>query len=79
MIDQVVAKGSALQAALERAQSLAGAAPLPIALTKRSLAKGLAEALEQERDLQTMLFLSADHAEGVEAFMEKRRPVFRGL
>ncbi|MBV8524962.1 MAG: enoyl-CoA hydratase/isomerase family protein [Acetobacteraceae bacterium] len=78
LIDQVVPNGRALEAALQRAQMFAAAAPLPVALTKRWLAQGLAEALERERDLQTMLFLSADHAEGVEAFMQKRKPFFKG-
>jgi 2-(1,2-epoxy-1,2-dihydrophenyl)acetyl-CoA isomerase len=63
---------------LRRAKTFADAAPLPVALTKGLLADGLDLALERERELQSMLFLTADHAEGREAFLAKRRPVFKG-
>lgn len=76
LVDHVVPKGEALAKAQEIAGFLARQAPLPIALTKRMLAEGLDAALERERDWQTMCFLSADHAEGRAAFMEKRSPVF---
>jgi enoyl-CoA hydratase/carnithine racemase len=76
LVDHVVPKGEALAKAQELAAFLAQQAPLPIALTKRMLAEGLDAALERERDWQTMCFLSADHAEGRAAFLEKRSPVF---
>jgi enoyl-CoA hydratase/carnithine racemase len=78
LIDHVVPKGGALDLALQRAKTFADAAPLPVALTKGLLADGLDLALERERELQSMLFLTADHAEGRDAFLAKRRPVFKG-
>ena len=45
-------------------------------MTKSFLAQGLAEALEWERNVQSMLFLTEDHAEGKAAFLEKRPPRF---
>ncbi len=78
LIDHVVAAGAALGFARDRAAALAGGAPLPLALTRRLLAEGLDAALEQERDLQSTLFLTEDHREGRDAFLAKRRPVFRG-
>ena len=45
-------------------------------MTKSRLAAGLAEALEWERKVQSMLFLTPDHAEGKAAFLEKRAPRF---
>jgi 2-(1,2-epoxy-1,2-dihydrophenyl)acetyl-CoA isomerase len=78
LVDHVVATGSALGFARDRARLFADAAPLPLALTKRLLAEGLDSALEQERDLQSTLFLTEDHREGRDAFLTKRRPVFRG-
>ena len=79
MIDHVVAPGTTLQAALERAKLFHAAAPLPVAMTKQYLAAGLDAALEWERDTQSMLFLTADHAEGRAAFLGKRSPIFGGV
>lgn len=42
----------------------------------QSLSLSLQEEFEQEATLQAHLFLSADHAEGVRAFLEKRPPRF---
>jgi enoyl-CoA hydratase/carnithine racemase len=78
LVDHVVASGTAVAFARDRAQVLAGTAPLPVALTKRLLAEGLDAALDQERDLQSTLFLTEDHREGREAFLAKRKPAFRG-
>ena len=78
MIDHVVAPGTALQAALERATLFEAAASLPGAMTKQYLAAGLDAALEWERDIQSTLFLTADHAEGKAAFLGKRAPSFSG-
>jgi 2-(1,2-epoxy-1,2-dihydrophenyl)acetyl-CoA isomerase len=78
LVDHVVPKGAALDFALQRARAFADAAPLPVALTKGLLSEGLDEALERERELQSMLFLTADHAEGRDAFLAKRRPIFKG-
>jgi len=78
LIDHVVPKGAALDVALQRARAFADAAPLPLALTKGLLAEGLDAALDRERELQSMLFVTADHAEGRDAFLAKRRPVFKG-
>ena len=78
MVDHVVPSGTALQAALDRATRFHGAAPLPIAMTKQYLAVGLDAALDWERDTQSALFLTADHAEGRAAFLAKRVPAFKG-
>lgn len=78
LVDAVVPKGQALAVAQDKARFLAEQAPLPIALTKALLAEGLDRALESERHTQTLLFLSADHAEGREAFLAKRPPTFTG-
>jgi len=78
LIDHVAAPGAALDFARDRARAFVATAPLPLALTKRLLAEGLDAALDQERDLQSTLFLSEDHREGRDAFLAKRKPVFRG-
>jgi 2-(1,2-epoxy-1,2-dihydrophenyl)acetyl-CoA isomerase len=79
LVDQIVPPGTALAAALARAARFADAAPLPVAMTKAFLAHGLADALEWERNAQSTLFLTADHAERKAAFLAKRPPKFLGV
>jgi enoyl-CoA hydratase/carnithine racemase len=78
LIDRVVADGTALDAAKTLAITLAESAPLPIALTKSWFAQGLDDALEWERNIQSGIFTTADHAEGKAAFLAKRAPRFSG-
>ena len=78
LVDHVTSAGGALAVAMERARAFTAAAPLPIALTRQYLANGLDAALDWEREVQASLFMTADHAEGRSAFLEKRTPAFTG-
>jgi 2-(1,2-epoxy-1,2-dihydrophenyl)acetyl-CoA isomerase len=64
------------------ATRLAGLAPIALAQTKRALERswstGLDVALEEEAYRQGIAGATADHAEGLAAFLEKRPPRFRG-
>ena len=81
LADEVVPAGAALDRALDLAARFAAGAPVSMALTKQALARGpqpLEALLDMEADLQGVLFGTEDVAEGCDAFLNKRKPVFKG-
>lgn len=78
---QRVAAGDVLAAALEYARGFSayGLPALKLArdAVKRALDVPLHEGLKLEADLNTLAFQTEDAAEGMNAFMEKRRPQFK--
>jgi enoyl-CoA hydratase/carnithine racemase len=83
LVNEVVEPDELDDRALELAAEIAGNAPLSLAGNKRILralrAHSLPPELERELiDLRESCFRSEDFREGVRAFAEKRRPVWRG-
>ncbi|SNR82933.1 Enoyl-CoA hydratase/carnithine racemase [Haloechinothrix alba] len=81
LVDELVPPGACTKRAIDAAGSIAGGPPLALAGIKSMLAgwpRDPNAVLEDEVELQTTLFASADFEEGVTAFHEKRAPVFRG-
>ena len=82
LVSRVVEPEALLTTAREVAGRYAAQAPLALAATKRAVAEGLdrplAEGLEAERREFVGLFTSADAAEGITAFLEKRPPAWTG-
>ena len=82
LVARVVPAGSLADEARATATRLAGLAPVALALTKRALDRSwsidLDAALEDEAFRQGVAGATADHAEGLAAFLEKRPPRFSG-
>jgi enoyl-CoA hydratase/carnithine racemase len=80
LVSELVDDLDALHArADELAHRLAGHAPLTLRATKEGLRRlRTARAEVDDKDLVAMCYLSRDFKEGLEAFLAKRRPEWRG-
>ena len=82
MIYQVCADDQLMAVAVKCAADLAQAPTMGLAYTKQalnqSMVNDLKEQLDLEEKLQTASGKTHDYTEGVTAFLEKRKPVFKG-
>jgi len=83
MINRIVPL-DALEAETEKlARKIADGATIALARTKALLVQAEGDALERQLQAEAVNFaactVSADMTEGINAFVEKRRPVFKGL
>lgn len=82
LVDRLVPADGVLPRALSLVEEIAQVGPLSVALMKRAVNTGLeadlATGLELEKALSGWAFTTADKAEGMTAFLEKRPARFTG-
>jgi len=82
LVSRVVPKEAYLTEAKKVASEIASKSPVAVKLAKMAVNKafemGLSEGLDFERELFYLLFASEDKREGMNAFMQKRKPEFKG-
>jgi enoyl-CoA hydratase/carnithine racemase len=82
IVDEVVPAGQLLERTVERAHAYATGPTFAIGRIKKATVQGsgmrLDEGLKLERELLIELFKSEDAKEGVSAFVEKRKPNYKG-
>ena len=82
LVEQVTDPGGAFDAAMALATKIAAQPPISVAMTKLTVNR-LAHALDDlashmDVDQFALASLTEDHKEGVAAFLQRRRPRFRG-
>jgi enoyl-CoA hydratase len=82
LVSQVVEPGQLASVTDSLAQSITHKAPIALRYIKEAVNKGLDLTLDQglrlEADLYFLLHTTTDRTEGIRAFLEKRRPRFKG-
>ncbi len=82
LLNHVVAPDQLEAKTMEIANRIAEMSPVALRMAKKSVKNaarlGLATGLEAETDLFILCFTSDDKEEGIRAFLEKRKPVFKG-
>ncbi len=83
LVNKVVLQDSLMDEAMSMAAKIAGNAPLAIAYAKKAIREGLEisdmdKAIHVEAELFGKCFATCDQKEGMNAFLEKRKPEFTG-
>jgi enoyl-CoA hydratase/carnithine racemase len=82
LVDEVVLVSELMERAHGLAETIAAKAPLAVKLAKRAVDQGAETGLKSELEFElyaaSPLYTSEDRKEGMRAFVEKRKPAFKG-
>lgn len=82
LVEQIVPRELLFQTALEMAQSIAENGPISVKLAKQAINNGiqltLSEGIKLEHTYYQETIPTKDRLEGLQAFSEKRKPVYQG-
>jgi enoyl-CoA hydratase len=82
VVNHVVPKGEHLTEAIKLAKTVASQAPIAVRLAKEAVQAAFETSLEEGLDIERknffLLFSTEDMREGMRAFIEKRKPQFKG-
>lgn len=82
LVNRVVEPEELMDQAMEMARTIATKAPLAVRFSKEAINRGVQtdidSAIAVENSLFGMCFSTSDQKEGMDAFLEKRHPAFRG-
>jgi len=82
LVNEIAGQGEWLDRALELAHRVAKRPPIAARLAKQAVLAaeetGLSAGLEHERRLYELAMATEDRIEGMDAFLEKRKPTFKG-
>jgi enoyl-CoA hydratase len=82
LVNQTVASDKLEETVLSMAEKIAEQSPLTLKWAKKTINAsqelGLTQGLAYEVLAECLLFSSQDRAEGMKAFLEKRKPIFKG-
>ncbi len=81
LVNKVVPLADLMKATREMAETLLKSGPLAIRAAKKAMMLGIGEplprGLEIERDMMEYILTTEDFTEGTQAFVEKRKPVYK--
>ena len=83
LISEVVPQAQLMETVMKKVNSILAKSPLAVSMAKKSMNYAydseVEKSLEFEADLFSGLFESEDTKEGTKAFLEKRKPSFKGI